>query len=56
LSRGVSDFKQIVGAYYSARVGGGYPALAVRRVGYWLWFWIGIHADYDRFLDQLRHG
>ena len=25
------NFKQIVGAYYSARVGGGYRALAMRR-------------------------
>jgi hypothetical protein len=50
------NFKQIVGAYYSARVGGGYRALAVRQADYWLWFWIGTHADYDKFLDQLRRG
>ena len=50
------NFKQIVGAYYSARIGGGYRALAVRRTGHWLWFWIGSHADYDKFLDQLRRG
>lgn len=51
------NFKQIVGgAYYSARVGGGHRALAVRRPTYWLWFWIGTHADYDRVLDQLRRG
>jgi hypothetical protein len=48
------NFKQIVGSYYSARVGGGHRALAVRRAGCWLWFWIGTHADYDAFLDQLR--
>lgn len=50
------NFKQIVGTYYSARVGGAYRALAVRRATYWLWFWIGTHADYDRILDQLRRG
>ena len=50
------NFKQIVGTYYSARVGGGHRALAMRRDGYWLWFWIGTHADYDKFLDQLRRG
>ena len=49
-------FKQIVGSYYSARVGGGHRALAVRRMGHWLWFWIGMHTDYDHFLDQLRRG
>jgi len=50
------NFKQIVGAYYSARVGTGHRALAVLRNGYWLWFWIGTHAEYDKFLDQLRKG
>ena len=49
-------FKQIVGAYYSARVGIGHRALAVQRGGYWLWFWIGTHAEYDKFLDELRRG
>jgi hypothetical protein len=50
------NFKQIIGAYYSARVGSGHRALAVRRTDCWLWFWIGSHADYDKFLDQLRRG
>lgn len=49
-------FKQIVGSYYSARVGASHRALAMRRDDYWLWFWIGSHADYDKFLDQLRRG
>lgn len=50
------QFKQIVGSYYSARVGAGHRALAVRRTDHWLWFWIGTHADYGAFLDQLRRG
>lgn len=50
------NFKQIVGPYYSMRVGIGHRALAVRRSTWWLWFWIGSHAEYDKFLDQLRRG
>ena len=38
---------------YSARVGLGYRALAVRDGGTWIWFWIGNHADYDRLLRNL---
>lgn len=38
---------------YSARVGLGYRALAVREGGTWIWFWIGNHADYDRLLRNL---
>ena len=38
---------------YSARVGIGYRALAVREADVWLWFWIGSHAAYDRLLAQL---
>lgn len=50
------NFKQIVGAYSSARAGQGHRALAVRQADHWLWFWIGTHASYDHFLDQLRRG
>ena len=39
---------------YSARVGLGYRALAVREGEVWVWFWIGSHAEYDRLLTQLR--
>lgn len=39
---------------YSARVGLGYRALAVREDGdVWVWFWIGSHAEYDRLLAGL---
>ena len=38
---------------YSARVGIGYRALAVVEGDMAIWFWIGSHADYDRFLRLL---
>lgn len=36
-----------VGPYWSARVGLHYRALAVEVDDGMLWFWIGLHADYD---------
>lgn len=38
---------------YSARVGLGYRALAVRDGEAVVWFWIGSHADYDQLLKRL---
>jgi len=38
---------------YSARVGLGYRALAVRDGDAVIWFWIGSHADYDQLLKRL---
>jgi len=38
-----------VGKYWSVRIGKQYRALAVERVDGLLWFWIGPHAEYDRF-------
>jgi hypothetical protein len=48
-------FKQVQAhsAVYAARVGLHYRALAVRRPQYWLWFWIGTHAEYDKLLARL---
>ena len=37
---------------YSARVGLGYRALAVRDGEAVVWFWIGSHADYDQLLKR----
>ena len=37
---------------YSARVGLGYRALAVRDDQTYIWFWIGTHGD-DQLLQQL---
>jgi len=48
-------FKQVHAArpIYSARVGLGYRALAVRDDDTVVWFWIGTHADYDRLIRSL---
>ena len=48
-------FKQVHATrpIYSARVGLGYRALAVRDGDVVIWFWIGTHADYDRLLRAL---
>jgi len=35
---------------FSARVGLGYRALAVREGDTVAWFWIGSHAEYDRLI------
>ena len=48
-------FKQVHSTrpIYSARVGLGHRALAVRDGDVLIWFWIGTHADYDSLLRQL---
>jgi len=43
-------FKRI-GAFWSARVGLRYRALARDRAEGVVWFWIGHHSEYDRFLS-----
>ena len=50
------DFKQVSakGPTYSARIGIHYRALAIRTANYWLWFWIGPHAEYDKLLKQIQ--
>lgn len=50
------EFKQVhwKDPIYSARVGIHYRALAIKRANYWLWFWIGSHAEYDQILQQMR--
>ena len=39
-----------VGGIWSARVGAHYRALAMEVPDGLLWFWIGLHADYDRLV------
>jgi hypothetical protein len=39
-----------VGRYWSARVGLNYRTLAKERDEGLVWFWIGGHADYEKFL------
>lgn len=41
-----------VGDFWSARVGRGYRALAVKDEADFVWVWIGAHDDYDRLLDR----
>lgn len=37
---------------YSVRVGLGYRALGLREDSEIVWFWIGSHADYNKFLSK----
>jgi hypothetical protein len=37
-----------VGRYWSARLGDGYRAMAVKRPDGFAWFWIGPHDEYMR--------
>jgi len=48
------SFKQVSprGPVYSVRVGIHYRALAIRKPDYFLWFWIGSHAEYDKLLAR----
>lgn len=41
-----------IGAYWLARVGLHYRALAKERAEGLVWFWIGRHDEYDRFLKK----
>jgi len=43
-----------VGELWSARVGIGYRALAVKDDEGFVWVWIGTHAEYDRLLASPR--
>jgi hypothetical protein len=40
-----------IGAYWSARVGLHYRALARERAEGLVWFWIGHHSEYDRLIQ-----
>ena len=39
-----------VGLFWSVRIDSSYRALAIEDGKDFLWFWIGIHADYDSFI------
>jgi mRNA-degrading endonuclease RelE of RelBE toxin-antitoxin system len=41
-----------VGRFWSVRVGGYYRALAVEIDTGLLWFWIGVHADYEALIRK----
>ena len=46
------QFKKLEGDddIYSARIGLEYRALAVRKKGRIIWYWIGSHSEYDRLI------
>ena len=39
-----------VGAFWSARVGRDYRALAVQEDNDFIWVWVGLHDEYDRLI------
>jgi len=41
-----------VGAYWSARVGLHYRALARERPEGLVWFWVGHHSEYERLIQS----
>lgn len=52
------QFKQIhpTRPIFSARIGLGYRAVALRDGENVVWFWVGSHAEYDRLVSKLRRG
>lgn len=38
---------------YSVRIGIHYRALGIRDADEIVWFWIGIHAEYDKLIERL---
>jgi hypothetical protein len=38
------------GAYWSARVGRDYRAVAIRKGDVFQWFWIGPHREYEKLI------
>lgn len=45
-------FKKIAGTYWSARVTDGYRAVGIMEEDTVIWFWIGSHAEYNRFVKK----
>jgi len=45
-------FKELAEGLWSARITRGYRALARRKGDLVVWFWIGTHEDYDRFVSK----
>jgi len=48
------QFKPLLREVWSVRIGPNYRALARRKGELVVWFWIGTHEEYDRFITQLR--
>ncbi|HYM62949.1 MAG TPA: hypothetical protein VEZ11_18830 [Thermoanaerobaculia bacterium] len=41
-----------VGKYWSARIGGSYRALGQDSPAGIVWFWIGLHEEYERLIHE----
>ena len=50
------NFKEVGEDLWSARVDSNYRALARWRNGFYTWFWIGTHSDYEMILTGKRRG
>ena len=48
------QFKPLFGNVWSVRIGDSYRALARRERDMAVWFWIGIHEEYNNFTNRLR--
>jgi len=44
-------FKKVGKKLWSARISGGYRALALKEGDDYYWFWIGEHDEYESFLN-----
>ena len=49
-------FKEVNQKYdvWSARIDDQYRVLGYRRDGEIRWFWIGVHAEYDRIIGRMK--
>ena len=50
------QFKEVNKKYgvWSARIDDKYRVLGYRRDGEIRWFWIGVHAEYDRIIGHIK--
>jgi hypothetical protein len=48
------QFKPLSANVWSVRIGDHYRALARRGDNLVVWFWIGAHEEYNKFVRQLR--
>jgi len=48
------QFKPVAGSVWSVRIGDHYRAIAQKDTDLVVWFWIGSHEDYNKFVRQLR--
>lgn len=46
------QFKKVASTYWSARVTDDYRAVGIMEGDTMIWFWVRIHAEYDRLLSK----